>query len=446
MFLKALVCVCSFRSRRLAKRTNRVEAGESTLEAGTNQAINARKTKKALFKTELQEIDWGRPVKIKPPAIDKQHAAYLNGRRYYLLDGSFEKVTRCNPLLKTMIDWTKTYRSKKNVAQLNANLAKSLAHCLPLNVAGWNFQCVECHIAEGTYPSGHLSEWHSHNEYQIEIALSGAFAFDTEDSEKTVLRPGHVLLIPWKHPHRWKCSKPGVMIGISLKLLPTPESIRKNGWLFSGIKKLGNAAIKLRAYDLIRSGMGAGDPELNSKINASHLFLLLAAIMEPLMPVNANAVNPGLKGAEARGRDIIGQAVHLLDTNLAADINLKQVAREAGLSTRQVHRLFLKHVGKSLHDYLLERRLEEARKLITAKNQKLQIKEIAFSCGFNSLSYFCTAFKRIYGVVPSSLLLPDVSLKSGTTFRFYRGLGATQPVPLAIRKRAPASAARKARG
>lgn len=328
---------------------------------------------------------------------------------------------------------------------LNANLAKSLAHCPPLEISGWKFRCVECHIATGTYPSGLTSSYHSHNEYQIEIALSGAFEFYSENSGRIAIRPVHALLIPWKQPHRWKCIKTGVMIGISLELLPTPESIKRNGRLTNAIKKIGTASIKLRTYDLVRSGLDAGDPDLHSKVSASHLFLLLAAIMEQLMPSKTTVdLKMKRRSTETRGRDVIGGVAHLLDKNLGADINLRQISREVGLSTRQIHRLFLKHVGKSLHDYLLERRLEEARKLITAKNQKMQIKEIAFSCGFNSLSYFCTAFKRVYGITPSALLLPDAALKSGTTFRFYK---TPEEVPVsASTKRASASAKKRARG
>lgn len=352
-----------------------------------------------------------------------------------------------------MRDWTKIFRVKNNVARLNNSLTNSLVHCLSLGVGGWNFRCVECHIATGTYPSGYTSNqtatslWHSHNEYQIEIALSGAFEFYSPNSKKITIRPVTALLIPWKQAHRFKCIKSGVMIGISLELLPTPESIRQNGWLVDEMRKAVSTLIKLRTYDLIKSGLKNGNPALLSKISASHLFLLLAAIMEqalPSAPDNDSILNQ--RTSETRGRDVIGWVAHLLDKNLGADVNLKQVAREVGLSTRQIHRLFLKHVGKSLHDYLLERRLEEARNLITAKNQKMQVKEIAFSCGFNSLSYFCTAFKRIYGITPSSLLLPNVALKSGTTYRYYKNSSEAPVLTSAARKRASTSAARKARG
>lgn len=304
----------------------------------------------------------------------------------------------------------------------NANLAESLAHCHSLEMGGWHFRCVECHLSTGTYTTGHTCTWHSHNQYQIEVPVSGAFEFYSTDavSGKATLRPGEAILIPWKHAHRFKCVKTGAMIGISLELIPTPESIRQNGWMITSFQKTNSAEVKLRAYDLLHSGLMEEDTSFSARINASLLFLLLAAIVRKTMPLSVNEpANVQNRAVEARGREIIGKIVKLLDDNLGADISLGQISKEIALSSRQIHRLFVRHVGKSLHDYLLERRLEEARKLIGTRNSELQIKEIAFACGFNSLSYFCTAFKRFYGVTPSSLLLPTVALKSGTTFRLF---------------------------
>ncbi|MBE2204922.1 MAG: helix-turn-helix transcriptional regulator [Chthoniobacterales bacterium] len=322
-----------------------------------------------------------------------------------------------------MRDWTKLFRSKTTVTRWNVNLANSLSHCLSLEMAGWHFRCVECHLSTGTYPTGHTSNWHSHNQYQIEIVVSGVFEFDSADSgtEKAVLRPGEALLIPWKHAHRFRCTKTGVMIGISLDLIPTPESIRQNGWLVTQFRKTNSVEVKQRTYELLHSGLTNEDSSLSARVNASLLFLLLAAIVTKAMPVSPDAeADSHSRAVEARGRETIGRIVKLMNDNLAAEVSLAQVSKEVGLSSRQIHRLFVRHVGKSLHDYLLELRLEEARKLIGMRNSELQIKEIAFACGFNSLSYFCTAFKRFYGVTPSSLLLPAVALKSGTTFHLFK--------------------------
>lgn len=342
-----------------------------------------------------------------------------------------------------MQNWSKIFRINRNVARLNANLAGSLARCPTLDAGGWNFRCVECHVATGTYPSGFEARWHSHAEYQIEIAVSGVFEFNTTKSKTIIIKPGRAVVIPWKMAHRWKCIKSGVMVGVSLELLPTPMSIQRNGWLIEDIRYVSNAPIRLKVDDMIKAALDDGDRSIHSKVTACRLFLVLAEIMEELFPSRETERHEPTKiAAETRGRETVGRVVRHLDEHLEANINLTEIAREVGMSGRHVHRLFLKHVGKSLHDYLLERRLERARTLLTEHGSKMHIKEIAFSCGFNSLAYFSNSFRKVYGVAPSSLLLAEVSLKSGATLKFH-GSPVEASGPAAERKRAVTSAASK---
>lgn len=315
-----------------------------------------------------------------------------------------------------MRDWPKIFSRKETTQQFNKTLSMALAHCPVLDGHGWNFRCVECHVSDGTYQSGFGVDWHFHAEYQIEIAVAGSFEFATDDAPKFVLRPGRALFIPWKTGHKWKCIRPGVMIGISLELLPSPVSIQHDGWLVNRIEKVMRPAVKIASDELLIGALEKNNPSFRVKTTACRLFILLAEILQSILPSKTSENSSSAKvAAETRGRETVGLVVRHVEENLGAALNLAQVARETGLSTRQVHRLFLKHVGKSLHEYLLERRLEEARKQISEKGKTLQIKEIAYRCGFNSLAYFSSCFRKTYGVPPSSLLLKDVPIKSGFT-------------------------------
>ncbi|MFK4997541.1 helix-turn-helix domain-containing protein [Bacillus sp. N9] len=53
----------------------------------------------------------------------------------------------------------------------------------------------------------------------------------------------------------------------------------------------------------------------------------------------------------------------------------------------------------SPHQYLINYRINNAKKLLY--NTKLTIKEIAFTCGFNSVSHFTTTFKKHVNVSPN---------------------------------------------
>jgi len=320
-----------------------------------------------------------------------------------------------------MQEWAKTLSRPETVRRVNAQFTAALAYCPNLEAAGWTFRCSECHIATGTYAAGFGFDWHSHREYQIEVALAGAFEFETDDGSKILLRPGRALVIPWKFAHSWKCLRPGAMLGLSLELLPTPASIRNNGWLINQMQMISHGSVKLRADELLTEGIAPAKSDFLGKTVSCRLFLLLALLTDRLFPSSAAEEIPADPVAEARGREIIGRVVAHIGENPGADIRLTHVAREVGVSGRHLHRLFLKHVGSSLHDYLLEQRLEKARQMLCRQGTKARVKEIAFACGFNSLAYFSNSFHKVFGVTPSALLAERrVLTQRSTVFNHHR--------------------------
>lgn len=300
------------------------------------------------------------------------------------------------------------------VDKVNSHLAKALVYCPLLVQGGCSFRCV--HIDIGTYPEGHCISWHSHNEYQIEIAVTGAFEFEAEGSLLSSLRPGKAVVIPWKLPHRWKCLKRGVMIGISLDLTPNPEFMHRDGSLSPGLHNVAGHLLKTKTNDLIKSATGPGSGPFYSTVTACHMFLLLAEIMNRVIRVDANELQDSdSKFASFRGSEVVGRVMKRLRKNPEEKVTLAQIAREAGLSTRQLHRLFAKHAGKSPHAWLMDQRLEMARKLLAKEGNSMQIKEIAFECGFASPTYFSNCFRKAYGYAPSSQVTGYAVMKSGKT-------------------------------
>jgi transcriptional regulator GlxA family with amidase domain len=74
------------------------------------------------------------------------------------------------------------------------------------------------------------------------------------------------------------------------------------------------------------------------------------------------------------------------------------LARMAGVSLRQLERLFATHVGESLNEAYRRIRLEQAIQLLNKTG--LSATAVALACGFKSSSHFSRAFKARYGVSP----------------------------------------------
>jgi AraC-like DNA-binding protein len=92
-------------------------------------------------------------------------------------------------------------------------------------------------------------------------------------------------------------------------------------------------------------------------------------------------------------------AIAYVESQFGSKITLDQVASLCHLSTYQFCRVFKQEQGVSFGQYLLHYRLERACERLTTGD--VLAKEVAYSVGFNDLSYFTWAFKRQVGVCPS---------------------------------------------
>jgi len=82
------------------------------------------------------------------------------------------------------------------------------------------------------------------------------------------------------------------------------------------------------------------------------------------------------------------------------DLALEELAALAGLSAKHFARAFRQSTGVPPHRWLIERRIERAKKLLITGD--LGLAEIAVACGFADQSHFTAAFRRGMGVTPGA--------------------------------------------
>lgn len=82
-------------------------------------------------------------------------------------------------------------------------------------------------------------------------------------------------------------------------------------------------------------------------------------------------------------------------------LDLPSIARQCGVSTGHLSRLFHRATGLTFTDYVARFRVEHARNLL--ENSDKNITEAALASGFNSLSQFHRVFRQVYGHPPREL-------------------------------------------
>ena len=99
--------------------------------------------------------------------------------------------------------------------------------------------------------------------------------------------------------------------------------------------------------------------------------------------------------------ELVRNIIHYIEEHITEHISNTQISRSFDYSPNYINRLMLRHTGKTLHQYVLQRRLDLSVRLLLSTNTP--ISEIAMSLGFNSPSHFSCCFRNQLGVTPIQL-------------------------------------------
>ncbi|MEM8570463.1 MAG: GlxA family transcriptional regulator [Pseudomonadota bacterium] len=90
--------------------------------------------------------------------------------------------------------------------------------------------------------------------------------------------------------------------------------------------------------------------------------------------------------------------IQRMEENIEEPISPTVLAQEAGLSTRQLERLFRRYLNRSPKRYYMELRLQKARNLLLQTD--MSVINVALACGFTSPSHFSKCYRGLYETTP----------------------------------------------
>lgn len=91
-------------------------------------------------------------------------------------------------------------------------------------------------------------------------------------------------------------------------------------------------------------------------------------------------------------------AYEFINEHYTEDCSLSRIAEALNVSPNYLHGVFRKHIGLTPLEYVTQKRIERAKKLIVGGERTML--EIAMELGFCSQSHFNKLFKQIVGVTP----------------------------------------------
>jgi len=99
-------------------------------------------------------------------------------------------------------------------------------------------------------------------------------------------------------------------------------------------------------------------------------------------------------------RPALAQAIALMETHLEEVLGIGQICATAGISRRNLERLFQLHFRLSPQRYYLDLRLQRARAML--RYSDLPVVEISVACGFGAAAHFSRAYRAWAGHPPSA--------------------------------------------
>lgn len=146
---------------------------------------------------------------------------------------------------------------------------------------------------------------------------------------------------------------------------------------------------KLRQLSQLQSQQ---DVEFQTRSLIGEIWLFLLSVIQE--------ADSSVYRCAGKNQDRLLTMLSFIQENYAEKLTLEQIADAASISTRECLRCFRESIRQSPMDYLIEYRVQVAKKLLETTN--LSITEIALRCGFNSNSYFTKIFHRSCDKTPNA--------------------------------------------
>ncbi|MEM9581997.1 MAG: GlxA family transcriptional regulator [Pseudomonadota bacterium] len=94
----------------------------------------------------------------------------------------------------------------------------------------------------------------------------------------------------------------------------------------------------------------------------------------------------------------LSRVIQMMEVNIEEPISPSLLAKEVGMSTRQLERLFRRYLNRSPKRYYMEIRLQKARNLLMQTD--MSVINVALACGFASPSHFSKCYRAHYDTTP----------------------------------------------
>ena len=244
------------------------------------------------------------------------------------------------------------------------------------------------YLYESQHKSGNFVHVHHHSVHQILYVLEGKGKIFIDGKEINIKQDHAAFIIPHTdHAIVSNSSLTILVLAFDIETIPIKKDhsfFQQSHMLYSDFLTGTELRQHLRRM-LYEQSINNEFASWALQVHLQHILLLLARLQERSQIHDAN----GLRADKIK---------NYIDTHYFESLTAKDIATKLGFSERYIQRIFKERYEKTPMQYLMEVRIERAKKLL-AETEK-EIVKICFEVGYENLSTFYRAFKNLLHMSP----------------------------------------------
>lgn len=243
---------------------------------------------------------------------------------------------------------------------------------------------------------------HQHAEVQVSYLKEGYGKLLVNDNVLSY-RPGDIYIIGSEVPHLFRSEPRGEEVSHMISFFLTEDGLGRD---FFRKKEL---EVVRPFWDRSRRGMviRSQDHDLDEHFlalpghSAFDQFLGVLGLLKELSTCKGEVLNSfryerGITDADGERLQVVFDQVV---RNFRDPISLDNIASKVHMTPNAFCRYFKTRTDKTFFEYLIAVRVEHACEMLTT-NKEVAIANVAYACGFRTLSHFNRKFREITGVTP----------------------------------------------
>lgn len=250
----------------------------------------------------------------------------------------------------------------------------------------------------------HCIEWHWHTEFEFVYVETGTVYFGISEKQ-FALSEGQGVFINSKILHRYFSQGNAIVPNFVLMpyFIAAQDSLIYQKYVLPIMASPMDYQIfsqdipwQAEVLSLMREMMAAQEKASDVELVNSYLIQKIWHILYQNTDVEHMGKKENYSASSQARLQLMMQYIH---QDFAYNISLSDIADQAKVSKSTALNLFQRYLGISPVTYLINYRLQEAAKLLASTEKKVTV--ISKDTGFDSVDYFCKAFKKYYKLTPT---------------------------------------------